>query len=260
MLALAALVALAPGCSDRAAPRPVGVAAAETGAAQAAVTEASATSVEPDRRIGAVFLGNQTLHTCSGSVLDSKDGDLIITAAHCISDGIDAYFVPGFSDDADPEDFWHIDAVYLDPRWVSDQDPVADYAIARVSRDSGDSVESAAGGGFVLGSAPHQGVAITLTGYALGIGGGPVGCSTATTATERGFPALPCTGLSDGTSGAPWVTGATIAGLTGGLDGGGCDEAVSYSAPFGPAVVHLLERAEAGGDGDDAPTMLDDDC
>ena len=29
----------------------------------------------------------------------------------------------------DPGDFWHIDAVYLDPRWVRRQDPVADFAI-----------------------------------------------------------------------------------------------------------------------------------
>ena len=49
-------------------------------------------------------------------------------------------------------------------------------------------------------------------------------------------------------------------GLTGGLDGGGCDENVSYSAPFGDAVVHLLERAEAGGEGDSAPASLGDGC
>jgi hypothetical protein len=207
-----------------------------------------------------VFLGNQSLHSCSGSVLDSRDGDLIITAAHCVADGIDAYFVPGFADDAEPGDFWHLDTIYLDPRWVSDQDPAADYAIARVSRAGGDSVESAAGGGFVLGPAPRRGASITVTGYPLGIGGGPVGCSTATAAAERGFPTFPCAGLSSGTSGSPWVSGAAITGLTGGLDGGGCEENVSYSAPFGDAVVHLLERAESGGAGDDAPGALDDGC
>jgi hypothetical protein len=251
MVAVAALVALVPGCTDPADATP------SAGAPSGAV---SASSVEPDRRIGAVFLGSQLLHTCSGSVLDSKAGDLIITAAHCISDGVDAYFVPGFGDDADPEDFWHVDAVYLDPRWLSDQDPTADYAIARVSTDDGRSVESDADGGFVLGPAPRQGAAIAVTGYALGIGGGPVGCSTATIASERGFPALPCAGLSDGTSGSPWVSGAAIKGLTGGLDGGGCDENVSYSAPFGDAVVHLLERAESGATGDIAPASLGDGC
>jgi hypothetical protein len=251
MVVVTALVALVPGCTDPAeAAQPV----------RGPEGVVSAISVAPDRRIGAVFLGNQTLHTCSGSVLDSRDGDLIITAAHCIADDVDAYFVPGFADDAEPEDFWHLDAVYLDPRWLSDQDPAADFAIARVRTDGGRSVEAEADGGFVLGPAPRQGSPITVTGYALGVGGGPVGCRTATTATNRGFPALPCAGLSDGTSGSPWVSGAAIAGLTGGLDGGGCDENVSYSAPFGDAVVHLLERAESGAPGDAAPASLGDGC
>lgn len=251
MVAVAALVALVPGCTDPAdSPRPV--------SASAGVV--SARPVEPDRRVGAVFLGNQLLHTCSGSVLDSRTGDLIITAAHCIADGVDAYFVPGFADEAEPADFWHLDTVYLDPRWLSEQDPAADYAIARVSSDGGRSVESEAAGGFVLGPAPRPGAAITVTGYALGVGGGPVGCSTATAASQRGFPALPCAGLSDGTSGSPWVAGSAISGLTGGLDGGGCDGNVSYSAPFGDALTHLLERAESGGAGDAAPASIGDGC
>jgi hypothetical protein len=250
MVGLAALLAFAPGCSRTAPPRE----------AEAVPPEVSAVSVQPDRRIGAVFLGNQSLHTCTGSVLDSRDGNLIMTAAHCIADGIDTYFVPGFADDAASEQFWRLDAVYLDPRWTSDRDPAADYAIARVSREDDASVQSAAGGGFLLGPAPRQGAAVTVTGYALGIGGGPIGCTTATTANEQGFAALPCAGLSDGTSGSPWVSGGAITGLTGGLDGGGCDERVSYSAPFGDAVAHLLRRAEAGGPGDDAPTVFDDDC
>ena len=75
-----------------------------------------------------------------------------------------------------------------------------------------------------------------------------------------GFPSLPCAGLIDGTSGAPWTTGSTITGLVGGLDGGGCDENVSYSPPFDDGVVQLLTRAQAGGPADPAPTVFDDDC
>jgi hypothetical protein len=74
---------------------------------------------------------------------------------------------------------------------------------------------------------------------------------------------LPCGGLVDGTSGAPWTTGttaATIIGLVGGLDGGGCDENISYSPPFDDGVVALLARAEAGGPADAAPAVYDDDC
>ena len=51
-----------------------------------------------------------------------------------------------------------------------------------------------------------------------------------------------------------------MVGLTGGLDGGGCEENVSYSPPFDDAIKRLLARAEAGGPGDVAPTAFDDDC
>jgi len=216
-------------------------------------------AVESDRRVGAVFLDNQTLHACSGSVLDSEAGDLILTAAHCVADGVDAYFAPGFADDADAADFWRIDAVYLDPRWIADQDPLADFAIARVSRDGGGSVAAQTGGGFALGAAPKEGTEVTVTGYAFGIGGEQLECRARTT-VHHGFPSLPCAGLVDGTSGSPWVADSVVTGVVGGFEGGGCDENVSYSPPFDDAIKQLLRRAEAGGSGDEAPTVFADDC
>jgi Trypsin len=210
--------------------------------------------------VGAVFLGGQSLHTCTGAVLNSPTGDLILTAAHCMAAGTETFFVPGFTGAAAGTDYFHVDAVYLDPRWVTDQDPVADFAVARVSRDGGGSVQAQAGGGFDLGSEPQAGTNVIVTGYPSGTGGPPIGCDTRTSASDLGFPSLPCAGLVDGTSGAPWVAGPRIAGLIGGLDGGGCQENMSYSPPFDDEVKRLLARAEAGGPGDDAPTVLVDDC
>jgi trypsin-like peptidase len=221
---------------------------------------ASAQPVAPDPKVGAVFLGGGPLHTCSGAVLNSGGGDLILTAAHCVAEGIDATFVAGFNNDAAPENVWHVDAVYLDPRWVQNQDPVADYAIARVSRDAGGSIQAQAGSGLTPGPAPKPGATVAVTGYAMGVGGGPIGCRATTAAAAHGFPSLPCEGVVDGLSGAPWVTGSTVVGLIGGLDGGGCEDESSYSPPFDDAVTRLLARAEAGGPADDAPTVFDDDC
>jgi Trypsin-like peptidase domain len=221
---------------------------------------AAAKQVPADPRVGAVFLGGQSLHTCSGAVLNSSTGDLILTAAHCLAAGAATYFVPGFTDEAAGPDFFHVDAVYLDPRWVADQDPVADFAVARVSRDGGGSVMAQAGGGFDVGPAPKAGTDVTVTGYPLGAGGPPIGCTARTAASDRGFPALPCVGLVDGTSGAPWVAGPLIAGLIGGLEAGGCEENVSYSPPFDDEVKRLQARAEAGGPADDAPTVVADGC
>ena len=116
------------------------------------------------------------------------------------------------------------------------------------------------GGGFELGAAPRAGTDVTVTGYALGVGGEPIGCTHPHRGQHRGFPSLPCAGLVDGTSGSPWVAGPVITGLVGGLEGGGCDEDVSYSPPFDDAIKRLLRRAEAGGPADAAPTAFDDDC
>ncbi|OKH84658.1 trypsin [Mycobacterium sp. ST-F2] len=218
----------------------------------------------PDPRVGAVFLGSDSVHTCTGAVLDSLAGNLIITAAHCLDASYDATFAPGYRGAGVPGDFWHIDAVYLDPRWVRRQDPAADFAIARVSHGglaATDTLERRTGGGFVLGAAPGPDVPITVTGYPLGDGGVQVRCSGPTSRPDRGYPALRCPGLVDGTSGSPWVSGATVRGVVGGLQGGGCSgNDLSYSAPFDVQVQLLYQRALEGGPADRAGGAPDDGC
>ncbi|MCT7659528.1 serine protease [Mycobacterium deserti] len=224
----------------------------------------SAQPAQPHAAVGALFIGGGPLHTCSGAVLDSPRADLILTAAHCLTGDLDATFVPGYDGQAggqaggQPE--WSIEATFVDQRWVDSQDPRADFAIARVSRDGGGSVRTEAGGGLPLGRAPTPGTVVAVTGYPVGFGGGPISCTAATVAGPRGFPALPCDGLTDGLSGSPWLAGTAITGLVGGLDGGGCDESVSYTPIFDDAISALLARAEEGGSGDDAPTAFGDDC
>lgn len=249
------LVALSSSCT-RPAPAAHPTAAART--VQAG--QLSARPVAPDPRVGAVFLGSVSLHTCTGGVLDSPGGNLIITAAHCLAEGVDAAFISGFNNDTVPADVWHVDAVYLDPRWVASQDPLADFAIARVSRGSGGTVQAQAGGGLTLRPAPKPGTVITVSGYGVGVGGGPVGCRTATAPNTRGFPSLACAGLVDGLSGAPWIDGSTVTGVIGGLDGGGCNDKLSFSPPFDDSVTGLLARAEAGGPADAAPSASANTC
>lgn len=248
------LLALAAACGrgSTAEPHPTSVAAT--------TTKITAAPVPPHPKIGAVFLGAGDLHTCTGAVLDSTAGDLILTAAHCVAANMDTTFVAGFKDSADPADIWKVDATYLDPRWMKNRDPLADFAVLRVVRDGGGSVEAEAGGGFTLGPAPKPGTVVSVTGYELGVGGGPIGCQAATELAQGGYPSVLCSGLVDGTSGAPWTVGPTITGLVGGLDGGGCDETVTYSPPFDGEVVALLTRAEAGGPADPAPGDFTDDC
>jgi hypothetical protein len=209
--------------------------------------------VNPDPPVGPIFLAGLNLHTCTGSVVHSSSGDLILTAAHCLAKQFKATFVPGFANAAAPSNVWTVDAVYLDPLWVAFKDPRVDYAFARVSRPSGGSIEAQVGSALLLGTAPVPGSQVSIIGYAAGVGGTPIGCQSKTGTTLRGYPSFLCTGLVDGTSGAPWISGSTVTGVTGGLQRGGCTPWVSYSAPFNERTAALLARAEAGGRGEAAP-------
>lgn len=225
-----------------------------------AANRVSAGPVDPDPRVGAIFFRGNNMHFCTGAVLHSTGGDLVLTAAHCLGPGVAATFVPGFAREAPNADFWAIDVVYLDPRWLANKDPRADYAIARVSRADGGSVEVQAGSALSLGAAPAQNSRISLIAYPAGVGGMPIGCTASTRITEDGYPELRCAGLAAGTSGAPWISGSSITGVIGGLDHGGCAENLSYTAPFDQHTSDLLARAEAGGPGDVPPNAFEDDC
>ncbi|HYB35697.1 MAG TPA: trypsin-like peptidase domain-containing protein [Mycobacterium sp.] len=212
-----------------------------------------AVPVNPDPRVGPIFLLGDIVHTCTGSVVHSSTGDLILTAAHCLARGFPTTFVPGFANAAAPSDVWTVDAVYLDPLWVAFKDPRVDYAFARVSRAGGGSVEAQVGSALLLGTAPAPGSQVSIIGYAAGVGGTPIGCQASTGITASGYPSFRCAGLVVGTSGAPWIRGSTVTGVTGGLQNGGCTPDVSYSAQFDERTAALLARAEAGGPGEAAP-------
>jgi Trypsin-like peptidase domain len=219
-----------------------------------------AAPVKPDPRVGAVFFGGTELHACTGSVLHSPAGNLVLTAAHCLAPGVPATFVPGFARKATPADLWTVDVLYLDPGWIAAQDPRVDYAIARVSRPDGGSVEAEVGSAFALGAAPARGSRISVVGYPAGVGGMPIGCQNRTGIADGGYPSLPCAGMTNGTSGAPWISGSSVVGLIGGLHGGGCAENLSYSPPFDQHISDLLARAEAEGPGDAPPGGYNDEC
>jgi hypothetical protein len=214
--------------------------------------------VDPDPRVGALFSDGGNRHSCTASVVHSRGGDLVLTAAHCLFGASQAGFVPGFAGDV--AYMWTLNEVYLDPRWLTGRDPRADYAFARVSGPGGLTLEAHVGSALLLAMAPAPGSRVSVTGYPAGVGGLPVGCQTKTALTESGFPSLTCEGLVDGTSGAPWISGTAVIGLTGGFEGGGCAENISYSAPFDQHTAALLARAEAGGPGDSAPTDYQVSC
>src|ERR1700753_3355823 len=136
--------------------------------------------IRPDPRVGAFFLSDTDLHACTGSVLHSGAGNLVLTAAHCLSAGGPAKFIPGFARMAAPDDIWTVEARYFDPRWLATKDPMADFAIARVVRPTGGSIEAVVGSALSLGSRPAPGTEVTVIGYPAGVGGLPISCQATT--------------------------------------------------------------------------------
>ncbi len=253
--AAVALTVVLAGCGHQARSAPTA-----DHAVAASENHSIAAPVDADPRVGALFLSGSDLHACTGSVLHSAAGNLVLTAAHCLSAAGRATFVPGFARTASPGDVWTVDALYLDPRWLANRDPLADFAIARVGRPAGGSIEAVVGSALSLGRAPARGTQVSVIAYPAGVGGLPVGCRATTELNTGGFPELPCAGLVDGTSGAPWISGSTVVGLIGGPHGGGCAENLSYSSPFDQHLAQLLARVEAGEPGDAPPGTYNDEC
>ena len=203
-------------------------------------------------------------------MVDSASGDLIMTAAHCITGhAAGMVFAPGYLDGAAPYGTWIVTSAYVPAAWSDDTDPDYDFVILSVtpaSTNPTDAPVQAVVGGNRLGLAPTVGELVTVAGYAAGRDDAPVICSTTTYLTGR-YPTFDCAGYVEGTSGSPWIadfdpaTGqGMIVALIGGLHQGGCSPDTSYSAPFTADTAQLLQSAADEGLGDDLPLTPDDGC
>jgi hypothetical protein len=103
--------------------------------------------------VGALFDGawQSEPHFCTADVVDSRSGDVIVTAAHCLSgDAKDLEFVPMYHDGQAPYGAWDVTGAQISQRWLRHQDPQADVAFLTVkSRDIGGTertLESVVGG------------------------------------------------------------------------------------------------------------------
>lgn len=194
----------------------------------------------------------QLPHVCSGSVVHSVSGDVVITAAHCIiGNGQGFAFAPGYHDGVFPYGLWPVRHVHVNAAWLRHQDPRHDYAFLTVTpqRLGGQlrTLESVAGS-FTLGTAPAAHTVVVMSGYLLGSKDEPLTCNAAVYLTAD-YPTLACAGFGDGTSGGPWVVGGHVVGVIGGLHQGGCTPDISYSSPFGPdTAADLASTSTTRGD------------
>jgi V8-like Glu-specific endopeptidase len=110
--------------------------------------------------VGALFANaSSTQHGCTASVVDSLQGDVLLTAAHCVSgNGAGMVFAPGYHDGISPYGRWTVTALHLAPGWLKSQDPQDDFAFLTVAPRTidGRRIEiQQVTGAYQLGGNPH---------------------------------------------------------------------------------------------------------
>lgn len=201
-------------------------------------------------------------HYCTGSVVNSPKGDIVVTAAHCVYDSSGVYtdiaFVPGYHDGQDPYGVWIPSAVVVAPQWASSSDPGYDVAFLVVHEaGSAARIQDVVGGDQLALNAGYGGLTQVI-GYPEATDK-PITCTNDT--AEFSDPSLntpqmqfSCANFPGGTSGGPFLqnvdanTGlGTIVGVVGGYEAGGDTPDQSYSSYFGNWVGSLLTQAESKG-------------
>jgi V8-like Glu-specific endopeptidase len=234
---LAWLIVMSVGSSTAVAMDPVGLGSSSTASASKATA-----------RIGALFAGGLgSGHYCTASVVDSPGGDLIITAAHCLStDPGTTVFVPGYRNGAAPYGVWTVQRTVESTNWTANTDPDYDVAFAVLVPLHGKQIQQVVGGNALgVNQPPSQ--MVTLTGYPDG-DPAPLTCDNYIAPYGSTQMHITCANYTDGTSGSPWVIpgphGSTmVMGVIGGFEQGGYTPDVSYSVYFDDSVGDLYQQA-----------------
>ncbi|GAA1971996.1 trypsin-like serine peptidase [Kitasatospora viridis] len=216
------------------------------------ITAVTAGSDGVNARIGVLRLTDQgDARSCTASVVDSPNRDLLVTAAHCVyqsGEGPmgDLAFAPGYRDGSAPLGDWHVSKVTVDQHWQDDADPEYDVAFLTVDPLGGQQIEDAVGGGTPLGVNRGFDLSVTVTGYPYDHEE-PITCTTRTTAQSATQERFDCAGFSDGTSGSPWLSAdGQLVGVIGGYQQGGDTPDTSYSVSFDGRVSSLFQQAVGG--------------
>jgi V8-like Glu-specific endopeptidase len=206
--------------------------------------------------VGALFTtsrGKLGHHFCTATVISSPHGDLVITAAHCVSGTSGVVFVPGYDRGATPSGVWTVTKVYTDRSWQTSSDPDDDVAFLQVDRPgSAVPIEDVTGAEQVATGTPARQL-VEVIGYP-DSGNEPITCRNWTREPMSDQLEFDCGGYTDGTSGGPFLadvnpqTGqGTVIGVIGGYEQGGLTPQISYSPMFGANVAALYQLAVAGG-------------
>ena len=207
--------------------------------------------------VGALFTTDQGKlgqHFCTASVVSSPHGDLVVTAAHCVSGGVAGVaFVPGYRGGAAPYGIWTVTKIYADKAWTASGNPDDDVAFLEVDQPGSIvPIEDVTGAEQLETGTPARQL-VEVIGYP-SAADMPIACRNWTREPMSDQLEFDCGGYTDGTSGGPFLAdvdsltgqGAVI-GVIGGYEQGGDAPQVSYTAMFGTNVAALYQLAVAGG-------------
>jgi V8-like Glu-specific endopeptidase len=208
--------------------------------------------------VGALFAtsaGKLSQHFCTASVIHSPHGDLVITAAHCVTGTSGTVvFVPAYTKGVAPYGAWTVTKVYVDHAWSSSANPADDVAILKVRKPGSTApIEDETGAEELATSAVTTHQIVQVIGYPDSTNQ-PITCRNWLKEPVTDQLEFDCGGYTDGTSGGPFLakvdftTGqGTVIGVIGGYEQGGDTPQVSYSSAFGSNVAALYRTAVAGG-------------
>ncbi|MEV7025913.1 serine protease [Kitasatospora sp. NPDC093558] len=208
---------------------------------------AAAPATSESSTVGALFTGSVAAgnHFCTASVVHSATGNLLLTAAHCLTSTDGVVFAPGYRDGTAPYGTWQVTAIHTTTGWSQKGDVDEDFAILETAPSNGRKVEDVVGANR-LGTDEPFGATVRLYGYPAD-SDSPSLCTNTTDKQASYQRVISCPSYPAGTSGGPWINTATgdVVGTIGGYQQGGDTDDVSYSAYFDHTIATLYSQAEA---------------
>lgn len=209
------------------------------------------------KAVGALFVDQKgkLTHFCTASVVSSKAGDLLLTAAHCmegrsLTPAGSVVFAPDYHSGKFPLGTFEVRQAFTDGAWRKDRSPDDDFALL-IAGKAGQHLQKRTGA-ETLETGTRLPQQVQVIGYPDATSR-PITCANPARAfTRHGLHQLvfDCPGYTDGTSGGPFlmdVKAATgdgkVIGDIGGYQQGGDTPSVSYSAQFLAGIAALYKTA-----------------
>jgi V8-like Glu-specific endopeptidase len=218
--------------------------------------------------VGKIFFTlGATDYTCSGTLVRSRRGYVVLTAAHCVTNGrgqwaVDWTFVPGYADGAEPYGRYTARRFFVSPRWKgpagSERYDVAFVQVTPAGLYGQKTRRPKAPAGLPVTFAASQTAPLEARAYVFGYpalrpytGLYPNYCAgpAASSAVRKGSERIACA-MTAGDSGGPWLTGfspqtgtGTITAVTAYKLSG--DLRTLYGTVLGPVARGLYLNASA---------------